>query len=164
LVAHRGTGLDGLLAALDQALDHRDGTLTVADVEAVVGGDAERPLWEFTDAALGGRVADALACCHRGKGIDPEPALASLAGELRRLIACHQSEDDAEASVLAGSARRGNLRHVRRRARSLRPRLLERLLDGVIQTQRACRRGGDAELALEQFLLNLQRVIRSVAG
>jgi len=162
LVTHRGDDVDGLLAAIDQACDHAgEAALRVDDVNAVVGGDAEQPIWAFTDAVLGGQAARAIRLLHAGGGIPAHQALGVLVGEIRKALCCLASDDDAHAGALAGMRGRPRLYHARRRARELGRRCLERLLTGALQAQRDLRKGGvDDTFTLETLVLNVQRVIR----
>ncbi|TVR44212.1 MAG: hypothetical protein EA402_07615 [Planctomycetota bacterium] len=160
LMSHRGENLDALLAALEQALDHADGALTCEDVQAAVGGSSQRPAWEMTGALLDGKLQRCLELFYAGKGLESEQVLATLSGELRRCLCALENDDDAEAAALAGGTSPQQMRFARRRARQLRRAGCERLLRGVIQTQRALRHGDEPELALELFALNAQRVIR----
>jgi DNA polymerase III delta subunit len=166
LIGHRGDDIDGLLAAFGQAADYAgEAPVTVAAIHAVVGGDAEAPVWAFTDAVLGGQAAKAVRQFHAGSGLDPHQALAALVAEIRKSLCCLASEDDAEAGALAGMRGRPRLYHARRRARELGRRCLQRLLTGALQAQRDLRKGGvDAELTIETLVLNIQRVIRMGEG
>lgn len=166
LLAHRGDDVDALLSAVDQAVDYAgDQPLTAAAVHAVVGGDAEEPIWAFTDAVLSGQASKAVRTYHAGSGLEAHQALGVLVGEIRKCLCCLATEDDREAGELAGLRGRARLYHARRRARELGRRCLERLLTGVLQAQRDLRRGGvDPELTVETLVLNVQRVIRLGGG
>ncbi|MDA3963305.1 MAG: hypothetical protein PF961_21170 [Planctomycetota bacterium] len=166
LIDHRGSDIDGLLAAVQQAVDYAgDGPLTAAAVNAVVGGDADQPVWAFTDAVLQGQAARAIKQLHAGSGLEAHQALGVLVGELRKALCCLATEDDAEAGRFAGLRGRPRLYHARRRARELGRRCLLRLLNGALQGQRELRRGGvDADQIIETLCLNVQRVIRMGDG
>lgn len=160
LMQHRGEDIDGLLAALEQVRAHADGAIQADDVEAAVGGSAERPAWEFTDHLLSGRLAPALATMYAGRGLDADHLLAALANDLRRTLCALAEDDDGAAARLAGARQSGAMHHARRRGRRLQQRGCERLLNGVLQTLRAGRHGEDPELASELYALHAQRVIR----
>ena len=67
---------------------------------------------------------------------------------------------NTQAAALAAVTNPNQLRFARRKAQHLRVRACERLLRGVMQTQRAIRHGDDPEMAMELLMLNAQRVIR----
>ena len=90
----------------------------------------------------------------------PSPCSQPLANELRRFLCALASDDDREAAGLAGVPNPNQMRFARRKAQRLRIRACERLLRGVMQTQRAIRHGDDSEMAIELLMLNAQRVIR----
>ena len=160
LIQHRGDQVDALLASLDQSLDYADGPLRVEDVQAVVGGSSDRPAWDLTGALFDGKLQRALELLYAGRGIDAELLLATLGSELRRFLCTFASDDDREAAALAAVTNPNQLRFARRKAQRLRVRACERLLRGVMQTQRAIRHGDDPEMAMELLMLNAQRVIR----
>ena len=160
LMQHRGDQVDALLASLDQSLDYAQGPLRVQDVQAVVGGSSDKPAWDLTGALFDGKLQRALELLYAGRGIDAEPLLATLANELRRFLCTLAADDDREAAGLAGVTNPNQMRFARRKAQRLRIRACERLLRGVMQTQRAIRHGDDPEMAVELLMLNAQRVIR----
>jgi len=162
LVEHLGDNLDALLAAITVVAVHADqGPLTAEGVDALVAGQAGRPIWEFTGAALDGNAKRAIELLHAGDGLAAQLALSSLASEVRKLIACCDTADDGEVAAWTLARGRPNLYYARQRARNLGRPLLVRLLTGCLQTQRQLRQSGtDAELALETLVLHAQRVIR----
>lgn len=162
LIEHLGDNLDAMLAAIEVVAIHADrAPLTAEGVDALVAGQAGRPIWEFTGAALEGNAKRAIELLHAGDGLAAQLALASLAGEIRKLIACCDTADDGEVAKWIGARGRPNLYYARQRARNLGRPLLVRLLTGCLQTQRQLRQSGtDAELALETLVLHAQRVIR----
>ena len=161
-VEHLGDNLDALLAAITVVAIHADqGPLTAEGVDALVAGQAGRPIWEFTGAVLDGNARRAIELLHAGDGLASQLALASLASEIRKLIACCDTTDDAEVATWILAKGRPNLYYARQRARNLGRPLLVRLLTGCLQTQRQLRQSGtDHELALETLVLHAQRVIR----
>ena len=162
LVEHLGDNLDALLSAITVVAIHADhGPLTAEGVDALVAGQAGRPIWEFTGAVLDGNARRGIELLHAGDGLASQLALASLAGEIRKLIACCDTTDDAEVATWILAKGRPNLYYARQRARNLGRPLLVRLLTGCLQTQRQLRQSGtDHELALETLVLHAQRVIR----
>ena len=157
-----GTDADALLSAMDLLeLYHGDEALAMEGVSQLFSGVAERPVWEVTGAILDGQPRRALDLIHAGR-LAPEQVLATLASEVRRLLACCATKDDGEAARLAGLKGKPNLFHARRRASALGAGPLQRLLNGIVQTSRQLRTTGvDADLAIEILVLHAQRVIRS---
>ncbi|MBA2480820.1 MAG: hypothetical protein H0V44_09165 [Planctomycetes bacterium] len=162
LIEHVGPDIDALLATVDTAVLYCWGTpLTVEAVRAVTDGTAERPIYEFTAAVLEGQASRAISLLHAGGGIGAQQALSALTSEARKLIACCDTSDDAEAAAWAGMRGRSNLYYARKRARDLGKATLSRLLHGMILAQRQLRQSGhDPDTTLEVFALNAQRVIR----
>lgn len=163
LMAHRGDDLDAILAAIDQvAIYCGDEPISAHAVDALLGGEADKPTWQFVDAFLAGRGARAMAIARTGAGLDAHRALASVLGEIRLELAALATDDGAEAARLAGTRGGPRVAHARRRARELGRACLLRLLTGVLQAQRDLRRtGSDPDLLLEMLVVNAQRVIRS---
>jgi DNA polymerase III delta subunit len=159
LVDRVGTDADTLLCALDVvALHAGDSALAVADGMAVLQGVGQRPIWDVTGAILGGEAGKALELLQAGD-LEPEGVLAALVSELRRLIACSESQDDTEVGRWTGA--RGNLFYARRRAQELGRKNLLRLMNGVIQLQRRLRTGGmDPARELEAFVLHARWVVK----
>ena len=161
LYAHAGEDADQILSAIDVlALYADEGPITPEQVESVVVGSAERPVWEFSSAVLGGDAGKAIALMHAGQGLDPPHALAVLIGELRKLISSLESDDDGEAGRIAGLKGRPNLRMARRQAQGIGKPSLIRLLGGAIRTQRLLRTGGtDAALEVEMLVLHARQLL-----
>lgn len=161
LYAHAGEDADQILSAIDVlALYADEGPITPEQVESVVVGSAERPVWEFSSAVLGGDAGKAIALMHAGQGLDPPHALAVLIGELRKLISSLESDDDGEAGRIAGLKGRPNLRMARRQAQGIGKASLIRLLGGAIRTQRLLRTGGtDAALEVEMLVLHARQLL-----
>ncbi|HEX3135220.1 MAG TPA: hypothetical protein VHX44_16765 [Planctomycetota bacterium] len=162
LVEHLGVDFDALLSAITVVAIHADaGPLTAEGVDALVAGQAGRPIWEFTGAVLEGNGRRAVELLHAGDGLAPQMALSALVGELRKLIACCDTPDDSEVAKWTLARGRPNLYYARQRARNLGRPLLVRLLTGCLQTQRQLRQGGtDIELAIETLVLHAQKAIR----
>jgi len=159
---HLGDDVDALLAAVEVVAVYAGvKAIDAAAVEAVIGGLAERPIWEFTSALFDGDARTAIELLHAG-GIEAERTLAGLLAELRKLLACAQTSDDGEAIRWAGARGRPNLYHVRNRARSLGQPLAERLLGAAALAQRRLRQSGtDPATVLELLVLHAQRLIRA---
>ena len=162
LVEHLGDNVDGLLSAIEVVAIYGDhGPLTAEGVDALVAGQAGRPIWEFTGATLEGNARRAIELLHAGDGLAPQQALSALAGEIRKLVACCDTADDGEVAKWINARGRPNLYYARQRARNLGRAVLVRLLTGCLQTQRLLRQSGtNAELALETLVLHAQRIIR----
>jgi DNA polymerase III delta subunit len=162
LIEHLGDDLDALFATIGSlAIYAGDGPITTEAVEALVMGNAAKPIWEFTNAVLEGDARKAIELMHAGEGLEPQRALSSLVGELRKLIACCETADDAQAAIWIGTKGRPNLYYARQRARNLGKACLQRLLYGCLLVQRQLRQGGaDLELAVEILVLHAQKVIR----
>jgi DNA polymerase III delta subunit len=163
LISHIGENVDGLLSAIETVAAYcGDKPLTVSAVEDLCGGTAERPIWEFTGAFFSGDARRALELLHGGGGMEASQALAGLINEARKMLACEETDNDADASAWSGGRGRGNLYHSRNRARALGKSLLLRLMNGFVQTQRKLRQTGhDHELVLEMLVLHAQRIIRT---
>lgn len=161
LYAHCGEDADAILAAIDVLLLYADETaVTPEGIDAVVVGAAERPVWEFSAAVLGGDASKAIALLHAGQGIDPPRALATLIGEIRKQLACLAADDDATAAAIAGMRGRPNLRMARRQAQGIGRGPLVRLLGGAVRTQRLLRTGGtDHALELEVLVLHARQLL-----
>jgi DNA polymerase III delta subunit len=156
-----GADADALLGACELlALYHDDRPITPAGVQALFAGVAEKPVWEVTGAILDGQPRRALELIRAGR-LGPEQVLGGLAAEVRRLLACCATPDDAAAAQLVGAKGKPNLYYARRRAAALGTGPLLRLLNGVVQAARQARRSGaDPELVIEVLVLHAQRVVR----
>ncbi len=143
LLEHLGEDIDALVAAVKAlAIYCGEGALTAAAVEALVVGTAARPIWEFTGALLEGNARRAIELMHAGDGLEPQRALSALVGEVRKLLACCATPDDALAARWSGARGRPNLYYARQRARNLGRACLQRLLHGCQLTQRQAAPGG----------------------
>ncbi len=162
LIEQVGAEVDAILSVLEVAALYAEPAPVGADhVTAVCGGVGERPPWEYTAAVLEGRAGRALDLSYAGEGLVPQVALSSLAGELRKLLACCDSSDDAEAAAFAGLKGRPNLYYARKRARDLGRATCLRLMQGAIQAQRQLRRSGtDPELVVELLAIHASRLAR----
>jgi DNA polymerase III delta subunit len=160
IVAHAGEDADALLTAIDmiRALAG-DEPIEPEPIDELLSGSPERPFWEFSGAVLQGEVRKALSILHAGRGMDPEQALATLLGEIRRCLVCLECPDDAEAHRRLGR-RGGSLFHARRTAQALGTASLQRLLTGCLLASRELRQGGtDRQLAIETLVLHARAVV-----
>lgn len=160
LVGHLGGDVDALCASIEAlAVCADEQPITPRMVEELITGSAARPIWEMIGAVVEGRAGAAIEQFHAGDG-NAHGALGALVGELRKLLACRETRDDAEAARLAGLKGRASLYHVRRRAGDLPAGSLPRLVVGVLLAQRQVRQGVEPALAFETLVLHAQRVVR----
>ncbi|MFW5829393.1 MAG: hypothetical protein ACOCXA_03950 [Planctomycetota bacterium] len=164
IVQHRGADPDVAILTWQMVRDYAgDEPVRPEHVAALLDDIAESPVYEFTNAFVGGEARKALAVLYGGRGLHPDPALAALANELRKMLACLEHEDDKEVyrrAGLRGRPGRG-MYYTRKRATGLGRRCLARLLDGVLQTQSRLRQTGtDPLLAMETLILHAQRLLR----
>ncbi len=162
---HCGEDVDALLSALELAqLYAGDERVSAATVHAVCGGSAERPMYELSGAILDGDAAKAITLLHAGAGAEPEYALSALLNELRKLVACTETTDDAQAATWAGARGKPNLFYARKRARALGRVTLLRLFQGALNASRDLRRTGhDPAAVIELLVLHARRVVRESA-
>jgi DNA polymerase III delta subunit len=162
LLDHLGDDIDALVAAIDiLAIYAGDDAITPESVEALIVGTASRPIWDFTTAVLEGHAPRAIELMHAGEGLEAQRALSALVAEIRKLLACCATSDDALAARWSGARGRPNLYYARQRATNLGKTCLQRLLHGCQLAQRSLRQGGtDLELSLEMLVLHAQRIIR----
>jgi DNA polymerase III delta subunit len=162
LIERVGADVDALLAVLEVAVAHAgDGPLRPADITAVAPGLAAKPVWDFTGALIEGNAKRAIELLHAGGGMDPAPALAAVLNELRKLLACSETKDDAAVAGWAGLRGRPNLFYARRRADQVGRANLLRIYRAALHAQTHLRSSGtDHELALETLVLHAQRIVR----
>ena len=159
LLRRLGADCDAILGAIDLiALACHPQRLDAEAADALVAGQAERPVWEFSGALLDGRDADALRMLHAPQA-EPGALLNGLISELRRLLAVKQTTDDAEAARLAGVKATAAMNHARRRAARFKPDELRRLLAGAIQALRQARGRVDELTAAEWYVANAKRIV-----
>ena len=164
LIDHLGTEVDALLGTLDvMAVLCGDRPIDVAAVSALYDTDAAKPLYLFADAVLSARADEALRQLHALGADHPERVLAALIGDLRKVLACAETDDDAEAARLAGLFGRPNLYHPRQRARRLGKALLQRILRGAVLAQRGMRSGSDPLLQLETLVLHARGILAAAS-
>ncbi len=161
LIDHVGTDIDALLAAMEVlSLLRLDQPIDAAAVSELHASDAAKPLFAFSDAVLEGEAGKALAQLHASGAGHPEQALMVLISDVRKVLACLDSDDDAEAARMAGLFGRPNFYHPRRRAQRLGRIVAQRLLRGAALAQRAMRSGADAMLVLETLVLHARALVR----
>jgi DNA polymerase III delta subunit len=161
MLQHSGEDVDRLLCDLDLALVAAgEGPVTPELIHTILGGIAERPVWECTAAVLDGRPDRALQLLHAGHGLEPQMVLSALATEIRKLLACCASEDDPQVAAWLGGRGPTNFYYARQRARQLGAGLLQRLANGCMGVQRSIRHGQDASLALELLVLHAHRILQ----
>ncbi|MDY3126572.1 MAG: DNA polymerase III subunit delta [Corynebacterium sp.] len=90
LLAGVGSDLRALAAAVSQLIADTNGDVTRQAVQTYYAGVAEVANWDIADAAVAGRVAEALATCRRALQLGAEPvgiaaALANKVGVIARL-------------------------------------------------------------------------------
>ena len=165
LCNHIGEEPDALLSALDVAIAYAgDEPLTESAVEAVVGGSAARPAWEFAGAVVEGKADRAYGLLAAGGGLEPHLAVAAVLGELRKLLACTESRDNAQAAAWAGVRNPNAMLYARRRADALGRGALLREMRATIHAQQQLRTSGcDPVVAVEQLVLHARLIARPPA-
>jgi DNA polymerase III delta subunit len=161
MVEALGHDVDALLGASEVlAIYRHDRPVDVAAVHELYANTAARPLWSFVDAVLDGKAGAALEQLHAIGAEKPDAALNALAAELRKVLACLETDDDTEAARAAGIWGRPNLHYTRRRARNLGRSAAMRLLGGTIYATRQLRQGGaNPALALETLVLHARKLV-----
>ncbi|MCX8039072.1 MAG: hypothetical protein N3B15_00625 [Planctomycetota bacterium] len=160
--AHIGDDADALSMAIAQVTTYAgDQPVTPSVVDAVLTGMAGRPAYEFAAAVLAGDSGRACSLLHASR-LEPTHALAVLQQEVRKLLACLETTDEAQALALAGLKSRTSLRQARQLAQGIgRDRLL-RLLAGIFHAQRTLRSSaGDTMLTVELLVLHARRVLHA---
>lgn len=165
LCNHVGEDPDALLSALDVAIAYAgDDPLNESAVEAVVGGNAARPIWEFAGAVVEGKADRAYGLLAAGGGLEPHLAVAAVLGELRKLLACTESKDNAQAAAWAGVRNPNAMLYARRRADALGRGALLREMRATIHAQQQLRTSGcDPVVAVEQLVLHARLIARPPA-
>lgn len=107
LVAAFNADLAELASACRQLLTVTSDTITDDVVDRYYGGRVETTGFKIADAAVGGRVRDALALARHGfgTGISPVPIVAAVAAKLRLMAKVSGlGGSDAELAKIAGGA------------------------------------------------------------
>lgn len=157
-----GEDLDAILGLIEVAALHAgDGPLSSADVNAVCGSVAERPPWDFTAAVFKGDVKQSLVLFQSWRDPSPERAFSMLASDIRKRLACLESDDDAVVARLLGGKGGGSLYYARRDAKAIGRVKLQRLLVGILRAQAACRSNADPLWELESYIHNARKVLRA---
>jgi hypothetical protein len=160
LVAHIGEDPDALLAALEVAdLYAGDEPLTNAAVDAVVGGLAAKPAWDFAGFAVEGKADRAYAVLAGGGGLDAQPAVAAVLAELRKQLATCDSADNAEAAAWAGVRNPNAMHFARRKAQAVGRGAVLRLLRAAHHAQDQLRRSGSDHRFVVELLVQHARSI-----
>jgi DNA polymerase-3 subunit delta len=153
-----------LYSAPGQGPGHRPAAITLAAVEALVGGRSTSSL-AVGDALLAGRPADAIALVDALLAAN-EPALrivAALTSQIRGWlwVALLERQGEQDVAVIAKAAGIGNPKRIyvmRKQLRGRGPEGLLRLLGQVLEVEAGLKRGGDpAEAFRDGFLLSGQR-------
>jgi DNA polymerase III delta subunit len=159
----RGMDVDAVLMAWELVQIYADDQpIDAGMVSKVLTGAAEKPPWEVVRAVLDGNPQKALDLMHR-QGCNPHAVVSMLHGELRKLTAAaRESDPDRLATLLGQRISPRAVPMLRRQAEGLGRRVLERLLRGVILTQRELRQNHvqEADALLETLLIRCQQVIR----
>lgn len=87
LVAAFGGDLAELAGAVQQLIDDTDGEITEVAVDRYYGGRIETTAFDVADAALAGRIGDALVLLRHAieSGADPVPVVAAFAMKIRAM-------------------------------------------------------------------------------
>ncbi|MGO2112026.1 MAG: DNA polymerase III subunit delta [Pseudoclavibacter sp.] len=107
LVAAFNTDLAELASACRQLIAVTTDDVTDRDVERYYGGRVETTGFKIADAAIAGRVGDALGLVRHGmsQGVHPVPIVAAIAGKLRLMAkVSDQQGSDAQLAGIAGAA------------------------------------------------------------
>jgi DNA polymerase III delta subunit len=160
-----GQEVDALLGAAEVLSIYREGRpVDVAAVHDLYATDAAKPLWTFVDAVLDGKAGQALEQLHALGAAEPDAAVNALTAEVRKILACLETDDDGEAARNAGVWGRPNLHYTRRRARTLGRTAALRLLGGALYATRQLRQGGaNPELVIETLVLHARKLVPGAA-
>jgi DNA polymerase III delta subunit len=164
LLDHVGNDIDAVLGAIEVlAIFRGEDPIDVQAVGELYATDAAKPLFAFSDAVLEGDAGKALKQLHAEGAAHPEQALGVLVGDLRKLLAVAETDNDGEAARLAGLFGRPNLYHPRRRAKRIGRPVAQRLLRGAVLAQRAMRSGSAPLLVLETLVLHARSLLSRLA-
>lgn len=160
LVAAFNTDLAELAAACRQLIAVTTDDVTDRDVERYYGGRVETSGFKIADAAIAGRMRDALGLARHGfsQGLHPVPIVSALAGKLRLMAKVSDlSGSDAQLAGQAGAAP-WQVGQARRDLRDWDDRTLARAIELTAETDFLVKGGSrDAEFAVE-------RLLRKIAG
>ncbi|KAB1656299.1 DNA polymerase III subunit delta [Pseudoclavibacter chungangensis] len=155
LVAAFNTDVAELAAAAQQLITVTSGDVTERDVERYYGGRVETTGFKIADAALGGRVRDALALARHGfsTGVHPVPIVAAVAAKLRMMAkVSDQHGSDAQLAKVAGASP-WQVSQARRELRDWDDVRLGRAIALVAETDHMVKGGSrDAQFAVERLL------------
>lgn len=135
--------------------------ITAADVAENLADTAERGIFEFTDAVIGGDAAAALTSMDSllSQGENEVRLMGMLAGQVRRLVqvSAQPGASDARVAEQLG-LREWQVRNARRAARRFRPEQLHRAMALIAESDAELRTG-----ALPQRL-RLELLVARIAG
>ena len=155
LVAAFNADLAELAAACRQLIAVTSDDVTERDVERYYGGRVETTGFKIADAAIAGRVGDALALARYGlaQGMHPVPIVAALAGKLRLMAKVSDLRgSDAQLAGQVGAAP-WQVGQARRDLRDWDDRMLAGAIALAAETDWLVKGGSrDAEFAVERLL------------
>ena len=155
LVAAFNTDLSELASACRQLIALTSGDVSERDVERYYGGRVETTGFKIADAAIAGRLRDALGLARHGlsQGVHPVPIVAAIAGKLRLMAkVSDQSGSDAQLAGQVGAAP-WQVGQARRDLRGWDERSLARAISLTAETDFMVKGGSrDAEFAVERLL------------
>ncbi|GGA74746.1 DNA polymerase III subunit delta [Pseudoclavibacter endophyticus] len=155
LVAAFNTDLAELASACRQLIAVTTDDVTERDVERYYGGRVETTGFKIADAAIAGRLRDALGLARHGmsQGVHPVPIVAAVAGKLRLMAkVSDQRGSDAQLAGAAGAAP-WQVGQARRDLRDWDDRMLGRAIVLTAETDQMVKGGSrDAAFAVERLL------------
>ncbi|WP_282858091.1 DNA polymerase III subunit delta [Pseudoclavibacter helvolus] len=155
LVAAFNTDLAELIGAARQLLTVTSDTITDEHVDKYFGGRVETTGFKIADAALAGRVRDALALVRHGfsTGLHPVPIVSAVASKLRIMAKVQGlSGSDAQIASRAGASP-WQVGQARRELRDWDDASLGRAITLVAETDHAVKGAGkDPQFAVERML------------
>lgn len=158
LVAAFNADLAELAGACRQLMSVSDDLVTEQLVEDYYGGRVETTGFKIADAALAGRVGDAIALARHGfaTGVSPVPVVAAVAMKLRLMAKVQGlAGSDAQLAKAAGGAP-WQVGQARRDLRGWDDRMLGRAIELVAETDHRVKGAArDPEFAVERMLRRL---------
>lgn len=155
LVAAFNADVAELAAAAQQLMAVTTDEVTEREVERYYGGRVETSGFKIADAALAGRVRDALALANHGfaTGVHPVPIVAAVAAKLRMMAkVSDQHGSDAQLAKIAGASP-WQVSQARRDLRDWDDAKLGRAIVLVAETDHRVKGASrDAEFAVERLL------------
>lgn len=155
LVAAFNADLAELAAAARQLMAVTSDDVTEHDVERYYGGRVETTGFKIADAALAGRVRDALGLARHGlsQGVHPVPIVSAVAGKLRLMAKVSDlGGSDAQLAGQVGAAP-WQVQQARRDLREWDDGMLAAAIELTAETDLLVKGGSrDAEFAVERLL------------